>query len=63
MVGDVIRFIYSNGKWKQPARISVRNRAVTVAAGHFRASFPAATLKMIDNLFNSFTCHAVPGLL
>jgi hypothetical protein len=31
--------------------------------GHFRASFPAATLKMIDNLFNSFTCHAVPGLL
>jgi len=40
-----------------------REPRVTVAAGHFRANFPAATLKMIDNLFNSFTCHAVPGLL
>jgi hypothetical protein len=28
-----------------------------------RANVPAATLKMIDNLLNSFTCHAVPGLL
>ena len=40
-----------------------REPLVTVAAGHFRANIPAATLKMIDNLFNSFTCHAVPGLL
>jgi len=37
--------------------------ALRWARGQFRANFPAATLKMIDNLFNSFTCHAVPGLL
>jgi hypothetical protein len=61
-VGDVIGFIYSNGKWKQTATICVEmayygRRGTSQRDGH------TISLKMIDNLFNSFTCHAVPGLL
>jgi hypothetical protein len=61
-VGDVIGFIYANGKWKQTARIGV-------AVAHYgrrgtsQRDVHSISLKMIDNLFNSFTCHAVLGLL
>jgi len=61
-VGDVIGFIYSNGKWKQTARICVK-MARHYRRGASQQDGPAISLKMIDNLFNSFTCHAVPGLL
>jgi hypothetical protein len=61
-VGDVIGFIYSNGKWKQPARIRVE-MACYCRRGTSQRDGPAISLKMIDNLFNSFTCHAVLGLL
>jgi len=39
-----------------------RNGAL-LSPRHIAAPCPYQSLKMIDNLFNSFTCHAVPGLL
>jgi hypothetical protein len=61
-VGDVIGFIYSNGKWKQTVRIGEPQRAAVNGARH-RGDVPMTSPKMIDNLFNSFTCHAVAGVL
>jgi len=43
-------------------RISAEiHAAIPIAFGIHHG--PMSLLKMIDNLFNSFTCHAVPGLL
>jgi hypothetical protein len=42
------------------ARVDPNIRDVSASLGMTRS---AGVPKMIDNLFNSFTCHAVPGRL
>jgi hypothetical protein len=38
-----------------------RKRSRTPRKDRKRIGYPQFDPKMIDNLFNSFTCHAVPG--
>src|SRR5262249_42229060 len=51
-------FIYSNSKRKQPRTPSAFQLTFHVRVTHVLPLLP----KLIDILFNSFTCDAVPGL-